>query len=75
MIYAYIRVSTHKQTTENQRLEIDQFCTKRDDNGNERRFASTIGLRYAKNAIGRYPHLLGIVAPRTIDFHDHELAL
>lgn len=29
MIYAYIRVSTHKQTTENQRLEIDQFCTKR----------------------------------------------
>ena len=29
MIYAYIRVSTHKQTTENQRLEIAQFCTKR----------------------------------------------
>jgi DNA invertase Pin-like site-specific DNA recombinase len=26
MIYAYIRVSTDKQTTENQRWEIQQFC-------------------------------------------------
>lgn len=26
MIYAYIRVSTDKQTTENQRFEINQYC-------------------------------------------------
>jgi DNA invertase Pin-like site-specific DNA recombinase len=26
MIYAYIRVSTDKQTTENQRFEIERFC-------------------------------------------------
>lgn len=28
MIYAYIRVSTDKQTVENQRYEINQFCNK-----------------------------------------------
>ena len=28
MIYGYIRVSTDKQTVENQRFEIDQFCQK-----------------------------------------------
>lgn len=28
MIYGYIRVSSDKQTVENQRFEIDQFCTK-----------------------------------------------
>ena len=28
MIYGYIRVSTDKQTIENQRYEISQFCTK-----------------------------------------------
>ena len=28
MIYGYIRVSTDKQTVENQRFEINQFCTK-----------------------------------------------
>lgn len=28
MIYAYIRVSTDKQTTENQKFEIEQFCLK-----------------------------------------------
>ena len=26
MIYAYIRVSTDKQTVENQRFEIERFC-------------------------------------------------
>ena len=26
MIYGYIRVSTDKQTVENQRFEINQFC-------------------------------------------------
>ena len=26
MIYAYIRVSTDRQTVENQRYEIDNFC-------------------------------------------------
>ena len=30
MIYAYIRVSTDKQTTENQRFEIENFCEKND---------------------------------------------
>lgn len=30
MIYAYIRVSTDKQTVENQRYEINQFCEKND---------------------------------------------
>ena len=30
MIYAYIRVSTDKQTVENQRYEINQFCEKHD---------------------------------------------
>lgn len=29
MIYGYIRVSTDKQTVENQRFEINEFCTKR----------------------------------------------
>ena len=28
MIYGYIRVSTDKQTVENQRFEIDNYCTK-----------------------------------------------
>ena len=28
MIYGYIRVSTDKQTTENQVFEIEQFCIK-----------------------------------------------
>lgn len=28
MIYAYIRVSTDKQTTENQRYEINKYCSK-----------------------------------------------
>ncbi|RZL43870.1 MAG: hypothetical protein EOO93_28175, partial [Pedobacter sp.] len=28
MIYGYIRVSTDKQTVENQRYEINQFCGK-----------------------------------------------
>jgi DNA invertase Pin-like site-specific DNA recombinase len=28
MIYGYIRVSTDRQTVENQRFEINQFCTK-----------------------------------------------
>jgi DNA invertase Pin-like site-specific DNA recombinase len=27
MIYGYIRVSTDKQTIENQRFEITRFCT------------------------------------------------
>lgn len=30
MIYGYIRVSTDKQTTENQRFEIQRFCEKQD---------------------------------------------
>lgn len=30
MIYGYIRVSTDKQTVENQRFEINNFCTKQD---------------------------------------------
>jgi len=30
MIYAYIRVSTDKQTVENQRFEIEKFCTVRE---------------------------------------------
>ena len=30
MIYGYIRVSTDKQTVENQRYEINNFCTKQD---------------------------------------------
>ena len=29
MIYGYIRVSTDKQTVENQRFEIENFCTKK----------------------------------------------
>ncbi len=29
MIYGYIRVSTNKQTTENQKWEIQQYCSKR----------------------------------------------
>ena len=28
MIYGYIRISTDKQTTENQKFEIEQFCLK-----------------------------------------------
>ena len=28
MIYGYIRVSTNKQTTENQKWEIQQYCNK-----------------------------------------------
>lgn len=29
MVYGYIRVSTDKQTTENQRFEIENFCTQK----------------------------------------------
>lgn len=29
MIYGYIRVSSDKQTVENQRFEIDRFCKQR----------------------------------------------
>jgi DNA invertase Pin-like site-specific DNA recombinase len=29
MIYGYIRVSTDKQTVENQRFEISKFCGKK----------------------------------------------
>ena len=28
MVYGYIRVSTDKQTVENQRFEIERFCKK-----------------------------------------------
>lgn len=30
MVYCYIRVSTDKQTTENQRLEIENFCVQKE---------------------------------------------
>ena len=30
MIYGYIRVSTDKQTVENQRYEINNFCEKKE---------------------------------------------
>ncbi len=30
MIYGYIRVSSDKQTVENQRFEINNFCKKND---------------------------------------------
>lgn len=30
MVYGYIRVSTDKQTVENQRFEIERFCKKKD---------------------------------------------
>lgn len=30
MIYGYIRVSTDKQTVENQRFEINHFCGKQE---------------------------------------------
>ena len=30
MIYGYIRVSTDRQTVENQRFEINQFCEKQE---------------------------------------------
>lgn len=30
MIYGYIRVSTDRQTVENQRYEINQFCEHRE---------------------------------------------
>jgi DNA invertase Pin-like site-specific DNA recombinase len=30
MVYGYIRVSTDKQTVENQRFEIQRFCKKTD---------------------------------------------
>ena len=36
MIYGYIRVSSDKQTVENQRFEISNFC-KRLDRGNYQR--------------------------------------
>ena len=32
MVYGYIRVSTDKQTVENQRFEIERFCKKRRSN-------------------------------------------
>lgn len=39
MVYGYIRVSTDKQTVENQRFEIERFCKKRriDDRWLDRR--------------------------------------
>jgi len=34
MIYGYIRVSTDKQTVENQRFEINEFCRKNSTTAN-----------------------------------------
>ena len=44
MIYGYIRVSSDKQTVENQRFEINNFCTKESmsiDGGSEETFSGT----------------------------------
>jgi DNA invertase Pin-like site-specific DNA recombinase len=51
MIYAYIRISTDKQTTENQRWEIQQFCEKNSlivDEWVEETISSTKELRKRK---------------------------
>ncbi|MGP1363580.1 MAG: master DNA invertase Mpi family serine-type recombinase [Bacteroides sp.] len=54
MIYGYIRVSTDKQTVENQRFEIDNFCIRESitiDGWIEETISGT--KAYSKRALGR----------------------
>jgi len=44
MIYGYIRVSTDKQTTQNQMFEIENYCTK-----NELKINNWIGEKWQKH--------------------------
>lgn len=49
MIYAYIRVSTDKQTVENQRFEINRFARQREFQVNIRVEETVSGTRLAKD--------------------------
>lgn len=54
MIYGYIRVSTDKQTVENQRFEIERFCKKEGltiDGWIEETISGT--KNYSKRALGK----------------------
>lgn len=54
MVYGYIRVSTDKQTVENQRFEIERFCKKEGltiDGWIEETISGT--KNYSKRALGK----------------------
>ena len=69
MIYAYIRVSTDKQTVENQRFEIENYCRKRQidvDQYIEETISGMkdvdkrkLGILLNEDEEGRYPYSLG----------------
>ena len=66
MIYGYIRVSSDKQTVENQRYEIHRFCHTHSlhiDGWIEETISGTAA--YTRRALGR---LLGRVGPATPSF-------
>lgn len=67
MIYAYIRVSTDKQTVENQKFEIGRFCKIRELQIDKWVSETISGTKSAKERAwhltkeaqeGRYPYLL-----------------
>ena len=68
MTYGYIRVSTDKQTVENQRFEITNFCSQREihiDGWIEETISGT--KTYSKRALGK---LLQKVHGDTQHLHD-----
>ena len=59
MIYRYIKVSSNKQTVENQRFEIDNFCTKEQlniDGWIEETISATKACN--KRELGRFANVL-----------------
>ena len=79
MIYGYIRVSSDKQTVENQKFEIEQFATRENMNIDDWISETISGTKnYDKRKLGR---LLRKVPPqkardalfRTVDPHTPEL--
>ena len=75
MIYGYIRVSSDKQTTENQEFEIKNFMQKQNiliESWIKETISSTkeldkrkLGKLLKKTACRRYYHCFGIIAFRT----------
>ena len=69
MVYGYIRVSTDKQTVENQRFEIERFCKKEGltiDGWIEETISGT--KNYSKRALGK---LYRVISSWTQPLYDY----
>ena len=76
MIYGYIRISTDKQTIENQRFEITKFCTEKNLQVDKWISETISGTKEVdkvaqRSPAGRYHHLLGDQSPGSLPLHDH----